>query len=345
MNPLPIQCLELFDLSHYRERRLATYALEDYYATVLSEAGEEYLGFTPEDTGRGVGVQWNEAKRRLQSISSTRIPEKYNDIIHRLGNERDPVAHGYQYRPQKRRLVEARETAEEWADWFLNQAKEYREQEGELSAREILYSMIRNSLESALFDPEIYERTEFQDKQREINSRIFSIVYYNLAITFDEVDLNEIFTEEVGEYGYRRLVKTGETFPSKIRLDRVHDGVDENDLLKSDLFLYQRSLNLQNEVAELRKKAEALEYQDTMAVSNTTRCIVVEPVDQDTGEIHLLVSHSEGQDEHIWQDIGELPDQLQQELKNKEEHDTVDAVLGVNRFGEWYIKDLLGISD
>lgn len=346
MDDPPTECLRLFDqfeLENHRECRLATYTLEDYYGSVLSEVGEEYLGFTPNDSGRGIGVQWNEAKRRLNSINLTEIPDTYNDIIHRLGDERDSVAHGYQHRPRKRRLIEAREIAEEWANWFSEQAKDYHEQEGDLTVRETLYNLILDSLESALIDPATYDQLELRNQQNDINHKIFSLVYYNPAITFEDVDMDEIFEEELQEYGYE-LVKIDNTVPSQIGFNSARGHVDMTDLAKDDIFLYRRALNLANKVDDLREKAKSIEYRDAMMTPDSTRCVVVEPYDEDTGEIHLLDPHSDDHGEHIWQDVHELPDHLRQELQNKEEDEIVEAVFGVNQFGDRCIKDLPRVS-
>lgn len=203
------ECLRLFDqfdLENSRESRLAVYALEDYFCLVLSEAGEELLGFTPNDTERGLGVQWNKAKMRFESADLAEIPDEYNDVLHRLNDERDLVAHDYQYHPRKDRLLAAREIAEEWRDWFLESSENYYEQEGELSIRETLYNLIKDCLEYGLVDPDYYEFPELQERQKEINDRIFSFVYYDGMLTFDDVDESKLFTFDYNE-GEHRLIR------------------------------------------------------------------------------------------------------------------------------------------
>lgn len=128
--------------------------------------------------------------------------------------------------------------------------------------------------------------------------------------------------------------------PTKIRLDLKYGGLSDDSLSKRDIFDYREALDIKNEVKKLKKEQDSRIYRDTMLAPETTRCVVVEPFGEDSGEVHLLAIRFGGQDEHIWQDLDELPDHLRRELMDKDEDDVVEAVLRTDRFGDLYIKDL-----
>lgn len=93
-NAAPVECLDIFDefeLDSMRQRRLAIYALEDYYGTVLVEVGQEYLGLKPDDIDKSIKTLWNISKQRLQLLSDIEVPEKYNRILYKLSDERNSV--------------------------------------------------------------------------------------------------------------------------------------------------------------------------------------------------------------------------------------------------------------
>lgn len=165
-NP-PTECLDNydnFDLENLRQRRLATYSLEDYYGSVLSEYGEEYLNFSPGDTSQGIGTQWNKAKSRFKRLSNVDIPDQYSAVIHQLKNQRNTeVAHDYQANPSVDILENARSIAEEWADWYIDHCESYAEMQEEQTAEEMVENMANSITDSVLSNDTEYFDSKLQD--------------------------------------------------------------------------------------------------------------------------------------------------------------------------------------
>lgn len=142
--------LDLFDqlsLEEIGPRRIAVYILEDYYGTVMADIGREYLGLDGRMRNTNLKSQWGKIEMRIQSLDHYSIPDEYQSIAPSLKDIRDKVAHDYDYEPPESHLQTLRGHALEWKDWLTDQAHEYQEVQSELSARQTLIRMTRNTLQ------------------------------------------------------------------------------------------------------------------------------------------------------------------------------------------------------
>ena len=319
----PTECLDMFDgfdLDNHRERRLATYALEDYYGTILSNIGTEYLDFSPHDTERGIGSQWNKAKTRLRQVGIETIPDRYNQRIHRLSDIRNSVAHRYQHNPRLDYLNEAREIAEEWFEWFSEQADKYREEAASLTVGETLFNMKLEAFDAALADPSRYDFPKLSERQREINERIKDFVRWSPYISID-----------LDEFSVARI-DPDESFVKK-------DGEQEYQIERHTLLEYAEALKLKHDVENLID--EEISRKEEVAEPDNPDTRFCEVIDSSGDSIHLLVTN---ENREFWQNIDYLSDELKQVLSNLQEGDIIETIIGVDRHGELYLKDILRVN-
>jgi hypothetical protein len=195
----PTECLDNYDdlnLDDHRQRRLATYSLEDYYGTVLSEYGREHLGLTPGDTSQGIGPQWNKAKSRIRRLNDVDIPDKYGYVINRLNDQRNTeVAHDYQANPSLQVLKEARTLAQEWAEWFIQHSESYAIMQEEQTAEEMVEDMVSSITNSILssdiehYDPKIQDKqTKLEKQAKTIQDDLAESIYSDGSFSNDGVD-------------------------------------------------------------------------------------------------------------------------------------------------------------
>lgn len=167
----PIESLEQFrqfDLEEMVQRRLAIYALRDFYGAVLSEVGQEYLQFRPTIRTWSPKKQWSRARTRLESLDDFDVPEEFEGLVASLHEISNDVDHNFDENPPLERTREIGERAEEWRDWLISQAEHYREVHGELDARETIIRITRETLNSVQRPPE--ERHYGTDEeQRKLN--------------------------------------------------------------------------------------------------------------------------------------------------------------------------------
>jgi DNA repair exonuclease SbcCD ATPase subunit len=135
------------NLEEIGPRRIGVYILEDYYGTAMAEIGREYLGIDGRIREMNLKSQWGKIRVRIQSLDQHSIPEDYQSIAPSLKDIRDSVAHDYDYEPPESQLERLREYAPQWKDWLTDQAQEYQEVQGELSARQTLIQITRNTLQ------------------------------------------------------------------------------------------------------------------------------------------------------------------------------------------------------
>jgi len=168
----PDEALEQFDnfnLEDMTQRRLATYALRDFYGATLSEVGQEYLKFGPELRKAGPKKQWNKVKTRLEALDNFSAPADYSSLPYQINQISNEVDHDYDENPPLEQVQKLRTKAEDWAEWLTEEGERYREVEGELDARETIVRIIRQSLESAIA-PVKDRYPEFEEEQRGINA-------------------------------------------------------------------------------------------------------------------------------------------------------------------------------
>ncbi|MGQ3330418.1 hypothetical protein [Halorubrum sp. FL23] len=159
-----------FDLENMPQRRLATYALRDFYGTKLSKVGQEYLHFDPELRKDGPKKQWNKVKTRFEAIDNFSVPSEFSGLPYQINTISNEVDHDYDKNPPVDRLRELRNKADDWANWLTDQGERYREVEGELDARETIIRIIRQSIEYTITSPDDRYR-EFEDEQRGVNTK------------------------------------------------------------------------------------------------------------------------------------------------------------------------------
>lgn len=167
--------LEQFDRLDLNERsqcRLAAYALRDFYGATLSEIGQKYLGFPPEFRKQQPKKQWNKVLTRLESLDDhDEVPEELRHLpfqVHEISNE---VDHDYDENPHRGRLIEARELAEDWQTWLHERAERYQQAESELTAKESMIRIARESLQSTRRPEDDIYLDHLWEDQEELNER------------------------------------------------------------------------------------------------------------------------------------------------------------------------------
>jgi len=299
----PVRTLELFDqfdLDEMRERRLATYALEDYYGTTLSEISIEYLEFGHEAREHGIAAQWNKAKTRIQTLDTRSVDCDHNRIINQLSNIRNDVAHDYTQKPELETIGEAREIADEWADWFIESAKDYQNQQEELTAKEAMINLTQQSAKTAKGSPDDLDYSELVEKQEEINSDADWIL--------DNMDILES-TE-----GISKML--------------VHDLAEAMQLEQDAQKIRKENQN------RLEYEAEQRLIHET-----STRCLVIEPFSEEDPRISIATHEFHMDNLHFRVHPNDYSNETTSKLKNLEVDDEVFAYIATDRDGERYIKD------
>lgn len=144
------------------------YALRDFYGAVLSEVGREYLQFQPSIRTWGPKKQWSRIRTRLESLDDFAIPDDFEGLVESINHISNNVDHDFDENPPLQRTREIGDRAEAWRDWLVSQAEGYREDWGELDARETIVRIIRETLQSVQRPPE--ERYYGTDEdQRRLN--------------------------------------------------------------------------------------------------------------------------------------------------------------------------------
>lgn len=327
----PEKCLQLFgqfNLSDFYESRLATYALEDYYASVLSDVGGEYLDFDTDLQDQNIGPQWNAAKRRLESAEVvSEIPSEYSRAIHQLSRTRQSVAHGYEHQPDSRHLNEAYEVAEDWRGWFTERAKQYQQVESDTVSREVLITDTVEVLNASLVDPERYDRDFIRNKQEEINDKIRRKLKY--TYTPSTPFRIEDFTV---------LLRCGMD-----ELDEFFSHKNRQEMQRELWRLFEWAMDVKHSVDNLyytepdRIKRESIAQDATRGV----RCSVVREYSPSTRDVQLLVRESEDKEEYTWCKVDHLPEEDQRKLLQKDVGETVEAILGVRESGEWHVRHVV----
>lgn len=309
----PIECLDNYDdldLDNHRQRRLATYSLEDYYGTVLSEYGRENLGFSPGDTSQGIGAQWNKAKSRFKRLDDVEIPDRYSSVIHKLKRQRNTeVAHDYQANPSSDVLEDARALAEEWADWFIEHCESYAEMQEEQTAEEMIDNMVNSITDSILSDEIEYYDSSLQDRHTSLENRA-------VAIQEDLAENIEIHGLSPNNRVDKELIQ--------ILLDTVKLRNDKQDL--DSIHRYQME---QIEREEAIRRAE-----------NTYRCIVVDDYDDDFGTVHVITHEYNHPDTSYVINEYEFPEH-EEFLKELEINDEIHIEVGRNIRGQEFVQEIV----
>lgn len=307
----PADCLNNYDdldLNDHRQRRLATYALEDYYGSVLSEYGREHLNLSASDTSQGIGSQWNKAKSRFKRLDDVEIPDQFSSAIHQLNDQRNTeVAHDYQANPPREVLERAREMAVEWSDWFIKHCKAYAEMQEEQTAEEMVGDMVGSITDSILSDDTEYYNPKLQDTQTLLEERAEGIQ--------EDLETN-LGVEGLG----------------------TSRGVDK-ELIQIILDAVELRNDKQGLDREYQYQEERMESQEAIRRSeNTHECIVVDDYD-DHGSIQVVNNEYDMADTSYVIHVDEFPD-CRDDLIDLDVNDVVSVEVKVNRHGEEVIRSI-----
>lgn len=165
----PIESIEQYrqyDLEDMVQRRLAVYALRDFFGAVLSEVGQEYLQFRPSIRTWGPKKQWSRIRTRLESLDDFDVPAEFEGLVESINEISNNVDHDFDVNPPLERTSEIGERAEGWRDWLISQAESYREVHGELDARETIIRITRETLHSVQRSPEERHYGTDEDQRR-----------------------------------------------------------------------------------------------------------------------------------------------------------------------------------
>lgn len=150
-----LSAFDSFDLNDSKQRRLAVYALNDYYGAIFAEVGEA-LGFWPRDLEMGIKHQWNKTKSRLSEIENGGVPREYDTAIESVNEIRNSISHDFTKTPPREILEQSRELAPEWKDWINQAAETYEKHQESLTATEALVQVGKRTLENVEDTPQDY---------------------------------------------------------------------------------------------------------------------------------------------------------------------------------------------
>ncbi|WP_145973536.1 MULTISPECIES: hypothetical protein [unclassified Natrinema] len=135
-----------FDLSEKAQRRMAVYAIKEFYATVMADVGREYLHIDEEVKRSALDGQWSQVMGRLESLDAVVPPEDTEKVIYGFKEYRIKTHHNTDFNPPKKQLEEARELAPDWRSWLLENSREYHEVREELDPRGMIVEMTRSAI-------------------------------------------------------------------------------------------------------------------------------------------------------------------------------------------------------
>jgi len=340
-----LEIYESFDLSNKSERRLAVYALEEFYGVVLSEIGVTHLDFDSDYLEQNIGIQWNKARRRLNLAGVSETPSKYNKNIHLLKDARNDVAHNYQHNPSLDHLTNARDMAEDWAKWLYDKSKTYEQVEQDRSLYESIYRMTQESLQSALTDPDEYRYEDLKESQMSINEKVVSSIFYSNALELIDLDANESLEDQISYEGYKFDLDKVDLFNKNPAVRFKKDGIDvENiEITKPDVTGYANALKYETASEELIQEDISRREEANQPKQNDkfTPCRVVESYDDERNQIHIRTDRHPEFYEHIWQDIRMFDEKTQSYLKSRDQGDKLYVSLSIDEFGEFYIDEVV----
>jgi len=160
------QRLELFDylsLDDKEERRLQVLALWDFYSEIVCKVGTTYLGQSADLKDNNLRKQWNRTRNRLNALSSFSSKGDYEQAVKDLHTIRNDTFHDFEHWPEKDRLQEIRELAEEFRNWLIEYGEEYDATIDELDTRETIIRMTERNIEDVL-DLRVPHEEPFQSK-------------------------------------------------------------------------------------------------------------------------------------------------------------------------------------
>ncbi|WP_435123786.1 hypothetical protein [Halobaculum sp. D14] len=211
------QRLELFDdlsLNNKEERRLQVLALWDFYSEIICMVGTTYLDQSADLKDKNLRKQWNRVRNRLNALSSFSSIGDYEEAIKDLHGIRNDTFHDFEHWPQKDRLLEIREFAEEFRNWLIENGEEYADTIDELDTRETMIRMTERNIDETLDLRVPHEepfRSEVQNQKKrakELKQRLDSLgdrdevtmELVNLLMSSMECQQETTEANEAGEY-------------------------------------------------------------------------------------------------------------------------------------------------
>ncbi|MCJ0620124.1 hypothetical protein JZX76_11560 [Haloarcula hispanica] len=274
------------DLDNPRERRMAVYALNDYYGSVLAEVGGGALDFWPRDLEKGIKHQWKKAKSRINELDDGNIPGKFNTAIESVNEIRNDISHDFEEIPPKDILEQSRELAPQWKDWILEVSEDYEQHQESLTATEALKQVGMRTLDDIQDQPQNYS-FGLDNQQESLNE-----------------DVTQLRTELEGVSDEDSVTRELVNVISEImELERDKDSLESEHRMREE---------------------EARRREETRRAENTMRVIVTEPVD-DFGQI-TFVRHEVGKpDETYVVNVhhAKTPEEVRENLMDLEADDEV----------------------
>lgn len=294
----PSHSLSVFDdlnRDNPKERRLAVFALNDYYGAILAKIGDESLDFRSSDLDQGIRHQWDKAKSRFDELDDIDIPDDYDESIYSINNIRGNIAHDFTKNPPRDILEKSRDTAPEWSIWFSDMAERFEDHQETLTPTEALVQLGKRTIDHIEDSPVDY-RDEFSYHQKSLNKDV------------EELE-GRLDSHSDAEGPTRDLVGV---------ISEIMDLEREKEKLEKD-----RNQREQRRLEEQKKLDRA---------ENTYNCIVVDK-EEDTGRIDVVTNEPAKPDEHYSFFIQEpnISDSEREKLRNLETNESVKLWVGINR--------------
>lgn len=220
MTTEPTHYLDLYDdldLGKPEERRLAVYLLEEYFGQVMTNVGE-LVGVNLHR--QSVDAQWGIIARYLETHSDSEEFSHYQSEIMKLDGIRNrQVAHNFKSVPNRDRLDEIRNIAEDWRVWIEETATVSERVYGD--AMDYLMAILLYHLD--LIEDNL-SRTEFISSKKS-------------ELSYDEEEHDEILRSA------RKSVRENK--------DLANDFIDDEDLTTYHVGLVQNVLLLWGDILDL----------------------------------------------------------------------------------------------
>lgn len=201
--------LELFDrfnLERQSDRRMAVYALTEYFKSVLTDVGRNKLDL-PEVHNETMQPQWGSIVSRLSVLDGFGDKEEKAKAIYRTKGLRNDVAHNTLIDPSKTDLERLRDKAEDWEDWLSDWVDHYIERKADLTPRELMEDMMSNmvaDISSSQISHFEDEYDELLDKAETVEDQIealedeeeFSLRHIEIFKRVQEIHAQSIQLEE-----------------------------------------------------------------------------------------------------------------------------------------------------
>lgn len=310
LNP-PEKYLELYDsldMNNIEEGRIAARCIFDYYAVLMTQAGQQHLDIEPSELfDSSLAHRWNVTKSRLESIEDITVPEEFSRTLNNLGSQRNQLSHNPIRGAKTNLIAEAREIASVWTDWFSQAVQEYEAKEGEMSVAETMSRLAREALSYSKVDPNEIEFDDLAERQSELNGRIAS----------KEKQLKAIRSEESGVS--RNLV-----------------------FLLSDAFdLRQERKQIGYDIDERHMEIEEHEYDEHWVdYTNTYHCVVLEPYEYESPMMFFATTSAWREDLElpVQLDHPQTPEEARENVKELSANEEVTITFGFDEDGEPFIK-------